>query len=287
MDTNTGDDPCGEGDLTYPWARRLATKLGRRRTATGAAAAQRLSSMSFVDLAGSERAARTGNAGQRMREMVAINSSLMTLGRCMEALRWNQLHPSAEQRLVPYRESKVSDRRNGTPSSHLHGMPYLRDCSPKRHWRASRAVRPCPSTHVSARWPRKDILLRTHSPSVSSRAHFHAPALAAHTATATATDKTPGRIHATATGDSSLPRRAARMGPRAASDQCVRLRRGLRRDGGGAQVRRSGVHHLHRGPFRPARRHALLRLRLRAQRRRCVTARSFPPPRIGHSLPLD
>ena len=32
----------------------------------------------------------------------------MTLGRCLEALRWNQLHPGAEPRLVPYREAKVT-----------------------------------------------------------------------------------------------------------------------------------------------------------------------------------
>ena len=38
---------------------------------------------------------------------MAINASLMTLGRCLEALRWNQQHPAAEQRLVPYREARV------------------------------------------------------------------------------------------------------------------------------------------------------------------------------------
>lgn len=60
-----------------------------------------------MDLAGSERAARTGNVGARLKESVAINSSLMTLGRCLEALRWNQQHRTAEPRLVPYRESKA------------------------------------------------------------------------------------------------------------------------------------------------------------------------------------
>lgn len=62
---------------------------------------------SFVDLAGSERAGRTGNMGQRLKESVAINSSLMTLGRCLEALRFNQQFRPAEPRLVPYRESRV------------------------------------------------------------------------------------------------------------------------------------------------------------------------------------
>lgn len=64
--------------------------------------------LSFVDLAGSERAGRTGNHGARLKESVAINASLMTLGRCLEALRWNQQHPAAEQRLVPYREARVT-----------------------------------------------------------------------------------------------------------------------------------------------------------------------------------
>lgn len=38
---------------------------------------------------------------------MAINSSLMTLGRCLEALRWNQQHKGAALKVVPYRESKV------------------------------------------------------------------------------------------------------------------------------------------------------------------------------------
>lgn len=43
------------------------------------------------------------------RESVAINSSLMTLGRCLEVLRWNQQHKGAPSlRVVPYRESKVT-----------------------------------------------------------------------------------------------------------------------------------------------------------------------------------
>lgn len=42
---------------------------------------------------------------------MAINSSLMTLGRCLEALRWNQQHRDkgpAALRVVPYRQSKVT-----------------------------------------------------------------------------------------------------------------------------------------------------------------------------------
>ena len=42
-----------------------------------------------------------------MRESSAINSSLMTLGRCMEAMRYNQSALGAAPVVVPYRESKV------------------------------------------------------------------------------------------------------------------------------------------------------------------------------------
>ncbi len=55
-----------------------------------------------------EKTKRDRNALWSCRESVAINTSLMTLGRCLEALRWNQTHPDAEPRLVPYRESKIT-----------------------------------------------------------------------------------------------------------------------------------------------------------------------------------
>lgn len=69
--------------------------------------------ISFVDLAGSERATRTGNVGIRLKEAVAINGSLMTLGRCLEALKHNQTMmlgtgSNAPPKMVPYRESKVT-----------------------------------------------------------------------------------------------------------------------------------------------------------------------------------
>ena len=66
------------------------------------------SSISFVDLAGSERQPRTGNAGLRLRESVAINSSLMTLGRCLEALRWNHDNRTKRKRHVPFRQAKIT-----------------------------------------------------------------------------------------------------------------------------------------------------------------------------------
>lgn len=66
----------------------------------------RQSFLHFVDLAGCERVKRTGNSGARLRESVAINSSLMTLSRCLEVLRYNQQH-LGDQKVIPYRESKV------------------------------------------------------------------------------------------------------------------------------------------------------------------------------------
>jgi len=71
---------------------------------------------SFVDLAGSERVHRAKIAGMRLKEAVAINASLMTLGRCLEALRYNQQQQKLcdkkggqpNLRVIPYRESKVT-----------------------------------------------------------------------------------------------------------------------------------------------------------------------------------
>jgi kinesin family protein 23 len=50
-----------------------------------------VSQLSLVDLAGSERTKRTKNTGSRLREAGSINSSLMALRNCMEALRENSL----------------------------------------------------------------------------------------------------------------------------------------------------------------------------------------------------
>ncbi|XP_039267147.2 kinesin-like protein KIF23 [Styela clava] len=65
-----------------------------------------VSQLSLVDLAGSERLARTGAGGERLREAGNINSSLMTLRRCLEQLRENQRNNGQE--MVIYRNSKVT-----------------------------------------------------------------------------------------------------------------------------------------------------------------------------------
>lgn len=46
--------------------------------------------LSFCDLAGSERYTKTQNTGERLKEASHINTSLLTLGRCMQVLRLNQ-----------------------------------------------------------------------------------------------------------------------------------------------------------------------------------------------------
>ena len=49
--------------------------------------------LSVVDLAGSERYCKTGSEGDRLKEASNINCSIMTLGKCISTLRYNQEHP--------------------------------------------------------------------------------------------------------------------------------------------------------------------------------------------------
>lgn len=51
----------------------------------------RVSMLSFCDLAGSERIKKTLNTGDRQKEAGNINTSLLVLGRCMKAIRQNQM----------------------------------------------------------------------------------------------------------------------------------------------------------------------------------------------------
>ncbi|XP_055887228.1 kinesin-like protein KIF20B [Biomphalaria glabrata] len=67
----------------------------------------RVSMLSLCDLAGSERYSKTQATGDRLKEAGNINSSLMTLSRCIETLRHNQMHRD-KPRLVPFRESKLT-----------------------------------------------------------------------------------------------------------------------------------------------------------------------------------
>ncbi|XP_056251669.1 kinesin-like protein KIF20B [Seriola aureovittata] len=70
-----------------------------------------VSELCLCDLAGSERCAKTQNKGERLKEAGNINTSLLILGKCINALRHNQqakllLH-------VPFRESKLTHYLQG------------------------------------------------------------------------------------------------------------------------------------------------------------------------------
>ena len=66
-----------------------------------------ISMMSFVDLAGMERTTKTQSKGERLKEAGNINTSLLILGRCIDAMRSNQQN-SSNKAMIPYRESKLT-----------------------------------------------------------------------------------------------------------------------------------------------------------------------------------
>ncbi|XP_035999071.1 kinesin-like protein KIF20A isoform X1 [Fundulus heteroclitus] len=68
--------------------------------------AMRISELTVCDLAGSERCKEHRN-GERMKEANNINTSLLTLGRCIAALRHNQ-NKSRPAQVVPFRDSKLT-----------------------------------------------------------------------------------------------------------------------------------------------------------------------------------
>lgn len=65
------------------------------------------SSFKFCDLAGAERISKTGVAGDRLKEAGGINTSLLVLGRCLEAVQHNQ-KAGVKKDIVPVRESKLT-----------------------------------------------------------------------------------------------------------------------------------------------------------------------------------
>ncbi|KAI4892352.1 hypothetical protein NFI96_018664 [Prochilodus magdalenae] len=73
---------------------------------------QTVSELSLCDLAGSERCAKTQNRGDRLKEAGNINTSLLTLGKCINALRLNQTQSKFQQH-IPFRESKLTHYLQG------------------------------------------------------------------------------------------------------------------------------------------------------------------------------
>uniref|UniRef100_A0A3P8WYB4 Kinesin-like protein n=1 Tax=Cynoglossus semilaevis TaxID=244447 RepID=A0A3P8WYB4_CYNSE len=69
--------------------------------------ATNISELTVCDLAGSERCKEQRN-GERMKEANNINTSLLTLGRCIAALRNNQNLKSRLPQVVPFRDSKLT-----------------------------------------------------------------------------------------------------------------------------------------------------------------------------------
>ncbi|XP_054880859.1 kinesin-like protein KIF20A isoform X2 [Poeciliopsis prolifica] len=65
-----------------------------------------ISELALCDLAGSERCSRTHNTGARLKEAGNINSSLLTLGKCINAMKLNQ--NAKFQHHIPFRESKLT-----------------------------------------------------------------------------------------------------------------------------------------------------------------------------------
>ncbi|KAM3860456.1 kinesin-like protein KIF20A [Diretmus argenteus] len=68
---------------------------------------QRISEFSLCDLAGSERCTKTKTFGERLKEAGNINNSLLTLGKCITALRNNQTD-RMKSSYIPFRESKLT-----------------------------------------------------------------------------------------------------------------------------------------------------------------------------------
>jgi len=60
--------------------------------------------LNLIDLAGSERASKTNNRSERMREGANINTSLLALGRCINALGENY----RSGKYIPFRDSKLT-----------------------------------------------------------------------------------------------------------------------------------------------------------------------------------
>ncbi|XP_062987691.1 kinesin-like protein KIF20B [Elgaria multicarinata webbii] len=72
----------------------------------GTTSVMQVNELFLCDLAGSERCTRTHNEGERLKESGNINTSLLILGKCINALKTSQ--QSKLQQHIPFRESKLT-----------------------------------------------------------------------------------------------------------------------------------------------------------------------------------
>ncbi|XP_009702946.1 PREDICTED: kinesin-like protein KIF20B, partial [Cariama cristata] len=73
---------------------------------SGAPRVTQVNELSMCDLAGSERYTKTHNEGDRLKESGNINTSLLILGKCINALK--NCQQSKLQQHIPFRESKLT-----------------------------------------------------------------------------------------------------------------------------------------------------------------------------------
>jgi len=82
----------------------LQISVGSKDRAAGTEAQILMGKLSLIDLAGSERGNATENTGIRLREGAKINTSLLALANCINALG----DKTKKGSFVPYRDSKLT-----------------------------------------------------------------------------------------------------------------------------------------------------------------------------------
>ncbi|KAI1705791.1 kinesin motor domain-containing protein [Ditylenchus destructor] len=82
-------------------------QFNQRTPKSGGGSIIKSSEINLVDLAGSERQKSAGSEGERFKEGIIINKSLMTLGRVMKSLHEKQINKSRNIQ-IPYRDSVLT-----------------------------------------------------------------------------------------------------------------------------------------------------------------------------------
>ncbi|XP_035377301.1 kinesin-like protein KIF20A isoform X2 [Electrophorus electricus] len=121
----------------------------------------RISELSVCDLAGSERC-KEQQSGERMKEATNINTSLLTLGRCVSALRHNQNNRSRPPQVVPFRDSKLTRVLQAYFCGHGHSCMMVN-------------INPCASTYDETLQALKFSAIATqlvHGPSSKTRVAY-------------------------------------------------------------------------------------------------------------------